>query len=86
LNRDWVLFHLREARGAISATIADIESTPDYGYAEFWVAMQHLYHHLNTAWNARDALPSQVDPGTDADFNRWSQLPTDLPMMRVRRS
>ena len=83
MNRDWVLFHLREAQDEISTTIAEIESTPDYEYADFWVAMQHLYYHLNTAWNSRDAAPSQVEPGTDADFNRWSQFPADLPMMRI---
>jgi hypothetical protein len=45
--------------------------------------MQHLYHHLNTAWNARDASPLAVQASTDAIFNRWSALPSDLPMMEV---
>ena len=83
MNRDWVLFHLREAQEEISRAITEMNSTPDYGYGEFWPAMQHAYHHLNTAWNSRDATRAQVEPGTDADFNRWSQFPTDLPMMEV---
>jgi len=45
--------------------------------------MQHLYHHVNTAWNARDATETQVEKATDDDFNRWSQFPTDLPAMQV---
>jgi len=74
---------LGEAREEITKTLAEIHETPDYGYGEFWVAMQHLYHHLNTAWNSRDVAEAQVTQATDQDFNRWSQFPTDLPMMEV---
>ena len=83
MNREWVLFHLTEARDEINKTLKEIRETPDYGYGEFWVAMQHLYHHVNTAWNARDATATQVEKPTDDDFNRWSQFPTDLPAMQV---
>jgi len=85
MNREWVLHHLREAQRAIEQTIAEIEATPDYGYGEFWVEMQHVYHHVNTAWNSRDTTPIQVENASDEDFNRWSRLPADLPMMQVRR-
>jgi len=83
VNREWVLFHLGEAKDEITKTIAEIQTTPDYDYGEFWVAMQHLYHHCNTAWNSRDMTKVQVDKATDGDFNRWSQFPSDLPMMEV---
>ena len=83
MNRDWVVFHLTEARDEINKTLAEINETPDYDYGEFWVAMQHLYHHANTAWNSRDATQTQVENATDEDFNRWSQFPSDLPTMSV---
>jgi len=83
VNRDWVVFHLTEARDEINKTLAEINETPDYDYGEFWVAMQHLYHHANTAWNSRDATQTQVENATDEDFNRWSQFPSDLPTMSV---
>ena len=83
MNRDWVLFHLTEARDEIDKTLSEIRETPDYDYGEFWVAMQHLYHHANTAWNSRDASKAEVEQASDDDFNRWSQFPTDLPMMHV---
>jgi hypothetical protein len=78
-----VVFHLTEARDEINKTLAEINETPDYDYGEFWVAMQHLYHHANTAWNSRDATQTQVENATDEDFNRWSQFPSDLPTMSV---
>ena len=83
MNRDQVLFHLSEAGDAIASTIRDLRADPEYGDAEYWVELQHIYHHLNTAWNSRDASQTQVDSASDADFNRWSAFPTDLPMMEV---
>ena len=81
MNRPWVLFHLNEARGAITQTIAAIEATPDYEWGQFSVEMAHLYHHLNTAWNAQNATDAEVERGGDDSFARWSSFPADLPMM-----
>jgi len=58
MNRDWVLFNLREAEEEIRRTIADIETTPDYDYGEFVVAMSHAYHHLNTHMTTTVGAPS----------------------------
>lgn len=80
MNRDWVLFHLQEALEELQHTIAEIRATPDAGYGELSVAMQHLYHHLNTAWNSWDATPAEVEPASEEAFARWSRFPTNLPM------
>jgi len=79
MNRDWVLFHLTEAHEELTRTIQELCETPDYGSGELFAAMSHLYHHLNTAWNARDAAEDQVQHVSDADFKRWSAFPNDLP-------
>ena len=78
MNRDWVLFHLREADDELRRTIAAIESMPDYGYGEFVVAMTHAYHHLNTAWNSKDESQGWVDACAEADFQQWRQFPSDI--------
>jgi hypothetical protein len=83
MNRDWVLFHLAEAADALRQAIEEISDTPDYGDPEFAVDMQHIYHHINTAWNSRNSDPSDVEPGSDALFTAWSQLPVDLEMMAL---
>ena len=83
MNREWVLFHLAEAHEELERTIAELRTEREYDYSEYSVAMHHLYHHLNTAWNSRDASAAAVDHATDADFNRWSRFPSDLPMMEV---
>lgn len=78
MNREWVLFNLREAAEELNRTISDIERTPDYGDAEFSVAIQHLYHHVNTAWNGRDASPERATACAEGDFDVWRQFPTDI--------
>lgn len=84
MNREQVLSHLSEARDAIEQTIRDLRADPDFEDAQYWVDLQHVYHHLNTAWNSRAASKSQIAAATDADFNRWSSYPVDLPAMNVR--
>ncbi len=83
MNRDQVLLHLEEAREAIASTLEEARATPDYSEGSFWVEMQHIYHHLNTAWNSRAESAKAVAEATDADFNRWSAFPPDLPMMEL---
>lgn len=78
MNTDWVLYNLREAAKELSRMVSDIETTPDYGYGEFFVAMQHLYHHVNTAWNGRDASPQRVTACLEEDFDAWRRFPTDI--------
>jgi hypothetical protein len=78
MNRDWVLSHLREAQEELQRTIAEIESKADYNHGEFLVAMTHTYHHLNTAWNAKDECQDRLDACVEADFHRWRRFPPDL--------
>ena len=78
MNRNWVLFNLREAEEQLRRMIAQIESTPDFGFGEFSVAMGHAYHHLNTAWNSQNALPASVEQCSQQEFYRWRQFPTDI--------
>jgi hypothetical protein len=78
MNREHTLWHLQEATEELQRTIREIENEPEYGYGEFSVAMEHLYHHLNTAWNARDESPECVRACSDADFVRWRQFPLDI--------
>ena len=80
MNRSYVLWNLKEAREAIGQLIADIEADADYDFGEFRVDMEHLYHHINTAWNARDASTERADACSQADFDRWRQFPQDIEL------
>ncbi len=78
MNKDYVLVQLREAREELERTIRELREDPDYDYGEFVVAMTHLYHHVNTAWNARDVSHERAETCSENDFRQWRQFPTDL--------
>jgi hypothetical protein len=81
MNHQVILFHLREAKEELDRTIAEIASEPDYGFEEYQVAMSHLYHHLNTAWNGRDQTDEQHKKCTDVDFARFRRFPQDADLL-----
>jgi hypothetical protein len=76
MNRDYVLFNLREARSELERTIREIETDTEYGHGDFVVAMGHIYHHVNTAWNARDSSEREARECSQQDFDRWRQFPS----------
>jgi hypothetical protein len=84
MNKRLVSFHLSEVQEQLQEILEEISKDPDYDYGEYVVSMQHLYHHLNTAWNARDVLDEEAEPGSDELFKRWGQFPRDLlPLVDV---
>ena len=60
--------------------VDEIEATPDYGYGEFSVAVTHVYHHLNTAWNSKTESQARVAACEEADFFLWRQFPKDIEL------
>ena len=81
MNRDAVLFHLNEAKEELDQTITEIASDPTYDIGEFRVAMSHLYHHLNTAWNGRDASADRHQECAQSDFDAWRKFPQDADLL-----
>lgn len=80
MNKEWVLFHLKEALEEIESTIKEIESEPEYDEPEFSVAIAHLYHHVNTAWNSRHSSDEETEECSESNFNEWRQFPSDVAM------
>ena len=77
MNREHVLYHMLEAEDELRRTLADLKE--DRLSAEaFQVQMEHLYTHLNIAWNVRAERPAAVAAMSDADFHRWRQFPDDV--------
>ena len=79
MNLDHTEWQLGEAEEELRRTIADLAGNPDYDLVEFEVAMAHIYHHLNTAWNARMDMDAW-EANSDEDFRRLRQFPRDLSM------
>ncbi|RTL50126.1 MAG: hypothetical protein EKK46_13740 [Rhodocyclaceae bacterium] len=79
MNREHLLFHLGEALEELSRTKDQCQKDIDYSEGELFLAMQHLYHHLNTAWNGRSLSPDRVAQSIDQDFNTLGAFPSDIP-------
>ena len=77
MNKEWIKFNLREAIEELKGTVAEIDDA-DYDFGDYRVAIEHAYHHLNTAWNGRDATAVEAEPGSDELFYQWRSFPTDL--------
>jgi hypothetical protein len=80
MNKDYILFHLSEASEELSITIRELQNDPEYGIVEFRIAMEQLYNHINTAWNAREASEKRANECSAEDFSKWRQFPSDLDM------
>ena len=79
MNKSYTEFHLNEALEQLQQTLAEIEGS-DYEETDLRSDIEHLYHHLNTAWNARHASDQEVEECTQVDFDRWRQFPKDLEL------
>lgn len=83
MNKNVILFNLLEAKEELDRTIKELETDLEYGEPELSVAMMHLFHHVNTARNARNSPHEKWKNCSDDDFNRWGRYPTDLEEMAV---
>jgi len=80
MTRQYLVWNLRQAAEAISDAISEIQADTNYSEAELQITMMHIYHHLNTGWNARHASEERVAECGPADFRSWRQFPADLDM------
>ena len=81
MNRDHVLFHLQEAKEELDRTIGELTTMAEYASEEFLVAMGHLFHHLNTAWNGRNASPDRTAAEEKVDFDAWRKFPSNEELL-----
>lgn len=79
MNRKLVLRNLTEPHEALTRMLEEAREDPEWGVGDLIADMPHFYHHLNTAWNARES-PNAVGQASDTEFREWSAFPTDLPM------
>ncbi|KRA20811.1 hypothetical protein [Lysobacter sp. Root604] len=75
--KDYALFNLAEAKQAIEQLMAEMQSDPDYDDGSYLVDMQHIYWHLNSAWNGRN-FDSSKSKLTNDLYDSFIQFPTDI--------
>jgi hypothetical protein len=78
LNWDIIGPNIADAREELQRIEACIQSGKRMSEVEFQILMQHIYHHLNFAWNARHWTTKRYAQLTGKDFKVGGRLPEDL--------
>jgi hypothetical protein len=81
MNRKAVVLHLKEAKEELDKTILQLENNRRFGAESLLVSMSHLYHHLNTAWNGREASAERHRECSQRDFDRWRKFPRNADLL-----
>ncbi len=81
MNTRFIASNLKEAEEELRRLCDRANSAEEIPFADFHTAMAHIYHHLNSAWNGRDATDQQWRDRSDEDFAKWQKFPADLPLI-----
>jgi hypothetical protein len=86
INWKVVASNLAEAREEIEEFEALLAKRGRRSEVDLQLSLEHAYHHLNVAWNARRATMRQYRNLTDAQFNQWGRFPKGIAPYRVSRT
>ena len=81
MNKEYILYNLKEALKQLSETVNEMENDPGYEYGDYVVDTTHLYHHINTAWNAKNSSELESEECSDKNFKEWRRFPKDIDMI-----
>ena len=76
-NKDIVKFNIEEAKEQLEEILNDIETDLEFSDVEFQISLEHAYHHLNFAWNARNVEEKRAIKCSEKDYKEWSKFPID---------
>ena len=80
LNWDIIARNVAEAREQLEEIEARVKGGNPPEPVEFQIMMQHAYHHLHFAWNARYWTTRRYGHLTEEDFQAGGKQPTDLDL------
>ena len=70
--------NISEARSQLQDIEKRIAKGNSLDEDELSIDLQHAYHHLNFAWNARYISTKRFANLTDEDFAKWGKYPIDI--------
>ena len=73
-QREFILANIEEAKEELDKIQLAL-SNDDYGEFDFRGDLGHAYHHLNFAWNSRNASDDELAQLSDSNFAKWSKFP-----------
>jgi len=79
MNKHHIEFQLGEAMEQLQETLSAFKNN-EISDVQFELDMEHLYHHLNTAWNARNATVQETTECSETNFSKWRMFPKDIDL------
>ncbi|MFA5354733.1 MAG: hypothetical protein WC291_10930 [Thermodesulfovibrionales bacterium] len=79
-NKKDILSNLIESKAALDRMVNEIEKDDDFDFDGYYSDMQHIYHHLNTAWHIRKEKEETLRKCTQEDFYQWRKFPDEFDM------
>ena len=74
IQREIIIANIAEARGQLEAIEKSLQD-PEYEDIEFKLDLEHAYHHLNYAWNVRNATDAELTEHSQTNYQKWSRFP-----------
>ena len=78
LNWKIIKSNISEALEELKSVEKRIDSGKFPNEGELQVVFEHLYHHINFAWNARKISTKRYKDLSDKDFGLLGKFPTDI--------
>ena len=85
LNWEIIAGNIAEAREQLEAIESSAKAGEPPSEIEFRQMLEHAYHHLNFAWNARRVKSERYRSLTDEEFNKWGGFPKRMKAYKIRR-
>jgi hypothetical protein len=78
INWETIAGDISEAREELEKIEADVKAGRAPCLEAFQVQLQHVYHHVNFAWNCRYVSTDRYAQMTNTDFKKWSKYSKDV--------
>ncbi len=79
MNRKFITYNFQEIQEEVELVLRQMASGASH--ETFYRSVQHIYHHLNIAWNARDTGTDVVFDLDDPRMDTWKEFPTDIKLI-----
>ena len=83
LNIDIIKSNIQEAREQLQEIETSLLQKRSFNEGYLQVSIEHAYHHLNTAWNARFIPQKRYKQSTNNDYNTWGKYPQDIEVLKI---
>ena len=84
LNWEIILSNLAEAREQIEQIEERAKNRKKPAEVELQIMLEHVYHHLNFAWNIRHKTSFNYSTLSDEEFNKWSKYPQEITESEIK--